>query len=95
MKTTNTKKLDQLLEAVLNLEKTGLTRKELTELKKKPLLTNSEFTVLFSISSKTSYNWRKEKIVEFIRISRRVYYRWQSVVELLQSQVSNNVQINK
>jgi hypothetical protein len=95
MKTTNTKKLDQLLEAVLNLEKTGLTRKELTELKKKPLLTNSEFTVLFSISSKTSYNWRKDKIVEFIRISRRVYYRWQSVVELLQSQVSNNVQINK
>jgi len=90
MKITNTAKLDKLLEVALNIESASITRKELTELKKKPLLTNSDFTLLFSISSKTAYNWRKENLIGFIKISRRVYYRWQSVVDLLQSRMKNS-----
>lgn len=90
MKTTNAKKLDQLLQVVLNMQPTNLTRKDLNEMKKKTLLTNSDFTLLFSISSRTAYNWREAEIIEFIRISRRVYYHWKSVEQLLLSRIENN-----
>lgn len=89
MKTTNATRLDRLLESFLKLESTQLTQQELTAMTKKELLTNGDFTLLFSITPRTAYNWRKRNLVEYVAISRRVYFHWASVMKLLKHKIEN------
>lgn len=89
MRTTNTKKLDKLIDAVLNRETNDATRRELESMKKKSLLTNGDFITLFAITARTAYNWRKGRVIGFFKIYRKIYYRWSSVVTLLESKLDD------
>ncbi|SDZ84734.1 MerR family transcriptional regulator [Pedobacter hartonius] len=85
MKKNNSKKLDKVLERLLTLTDTQLTREKLIGLSKKELLTTSDFAILFAICTKTVARWREKEKISYVRLSRRYYYFWTDVVALLEA----------
>lgn len=89
MKTNNAIRLDKVLEKLAEMNELELTRQELISLTKKPILTNSDLTILFHISRKTAWRWREKEVIRYIRISNRYYYRWDDVLLLLKHYLSD------
>jgi len=89
MKTTNSSKLDYLLNRLQKLETAHLRQQDLAAMTRKTLLTISDIALLFSITSRTAYNWRKKNLIESVVISRIVYFHWPSVIKLMQLKMDN------
>jgi hypothetical protein len=88
MKTNNAIRLDKVLEKLSEMNELELTRKELINLTKRPILTNSDLTILFNISRKTAWRWRRNNTIPYITISNRYFYRWDDVLILLKQHLS-------
>jgi hypothetical protein len=88
MKINNSKKLDQVLDHLEKMNVTQLDRQELLAMVNKPVITNAEFIRIFDINLKTAYRWRLQKLVNYLRIARRVYYQWKDVMKLMEDMQS-------
>ena len=86
MKTNNSQKLDKVLEELLKANSITLTRQMLQQMAAKPVLTNSDFILLFNISAKTAGRWRDKNVIAFLVVTQRYYYLWTDVLDLLKSQ---------
>ena len=62
-----------------------LTKQTLTAMAAKPVITNSDFIIIFKISAKTAGRWRDKKIIAFLTVSNRYYYLWTDVLDLMKS----------
>lgn len=85
METTIVQKLDVMLASMLKLETSEERRKILEEMVKKPIITNVEFSILFSIHPRSCLRWRKKAGVPYIKIEGRIYYMWTSLLPLLEA----------
>ena len=56
----------------------------------KNFLDNSEFIQLMNISKRTAQTWRDEKVIAFSQIGSKIYYRYNDIEKLLQSNYFNN-----
>jgi hypothetical protein len=85
MEPTTLQKIEFLISSLVKKESVEDKRLKLEEMIKKPILTNSDFAILFSISKRSCRRWRKKENIPFIRISGRVYYLWTAVLPVLES----------
>ncbi|CAM4425744.1 hypothetical protein SAMN06265348_12138 [Pedobacter westerhofensis] len=85
METTTVDKLEAILKGMLKRETDEAKRIRLMEMMDKPVLTNSDFLKLFCISARSSYRWRKEQGIPYLRISGRIYYLWTALLPVLES----------
>jgi hypothetical protein len=85
METTILDKLELILAGMLKRETDEVKRKKLQEMIEKPVLTNSDFATLFSISPRSCYRWRKDEGIPYLRISGRIYYLWTALLPVLES----------
>lgn len=49
----------------------------------KEIINNEEFQKLFSITAKTSLNWREQGLISYSQINSKIYYRIDDVKELI------------
>ena len=50
------------------------------------LLDNADFQRYFRISRKTAYRWRRKKLIKFLIIEKKVFYRLSALREFLERQ---------
>lgn len=88
MKIKNSKKLEKVLESLLQTNATELDEELMKKMVSKPLLTNGDFVSVFGIDHKTAYRWRQSDVINYIKVSTRVYYHWKDVILLLSTKQS-------
>ena len=77
------KKFEDALHAIAAVEPEEGKREILTEMVKKPLLTNADFAILFSIDVRSCHRWRKIWGIPYLKLIGRVYYLWPSILPIL------------
>jgi len=77
------KKFEDAMQAIVAVEPEDAKREILTEMVKKPLLTNADFAILFSIDVRSCHRWRKTWGIPHLKLIGRVYYLWPSILPIL------------
>ena len=69
-----------LIEAINSAVKKINTAKEKNELE---LITDDEMQRRLGVSRTTLYNWRKEGTLPYLRIGKKLFYRWKEIINKL------------
>lgn len=83
-------KIDLLISSLIKKETDQEKRDQMLEMMKKPILTNSDFALLFSISIRSCLRWRRKEGIPYIKIAGRVYYLWTTLIPILESRQVKN-----
>lgn len=67
-----------LMEAINNAVKKINVAKEKNE---QELITDDEMQRRLGVCRTTLYNWRKEGTIPYIRIGKKLFYRWQEIIK--------------
>ena len=67
-----------LIEAINGAVKKINTAKEKNE---QELITDDEMQRRLGVCRTTLYNWRKEGTIPYIRIGKKLFYRWQEIIK--------------
>ena len=69
-----------LIEAINSAVKKINTAKEKNE---QELITDDEMQRRLGVSRTTLYNWRKEGTIPYLRIGKKLFYRWKEIINKL------------
>jgi excisionase family DNA binding protein len=69
-----------LIEAINSAVKKINTAKEKNE---QELITDDEMQRRLGVSRTTLYNWRKDGTIPYLRIGKKLFYRWKEIINKL------------
>ena len=69
-----------LIEAINNAVKKINAAKEKNE---QELITDDEMQRRLGVSRTTLYNWRKDGTIPYLRIGKKLFYRWKEIINKL------------
>ena len=69
-----------LIEAINSAVKKINTAKEKNE---QELITDDEMQRRLGVSRTTLYNWRKDGTIPYLRIGKKLFYRWKEIISKL------------
>ena len=58
---------------------------KILNLTKKILLTARDLALLFEVSERTIYNWRRKQVLASVQMGNRWYYTWNEVIDALEN----------
>jgi len=83
METQDHELLQRLQAIMLTMNLNEHVKSKMMKLREKLLLNNSDIELIFQISPKTLWRWRKQKLIEYFEIGPTPYYLWDEVLRKL------------
>lgn len=80
-------KVNKVLESVISMNDSELEKVHLIEIGERTVLSTSDLTMLFQVTDKTIYMWRRACLLKFTKFAGKCYYVWKDILPLLETRL--------